>query len=102
LDARMDRLPDAEVHTHHPLCLGRIGRARNGDVQTVAAAVRGDESSVSQEILQVTEEAGSVDGDVQALRRSGVAAKETPSLTVVRKPSASRVNRAHRVLDRPR
>lgn len=57
----MNRLPDAEVHTHHPPCLGRIGRARNGDLEAVAAAVRGDESGVSQEILQVTEEAGSVD-----------------------------------------
>ena len=78
LDARMDRLPDAEVHAHYPRCLGRIGRVRNGDVEAIAPVLRSDESNVPQEILQIAEEAWSIDGDVQAAKtlrgcRNGVA-----------------------------
>jgi hypothetical protein len=90
----MDRLPDREVHPHDPPGLGRIARAADGNVEAVTAASYCDEANVQQEFLQVDDEAGSIDVDVQGrVRRSGVAATESPSLTVMRKSSASRVGR---------
>jgi hypothetical protein len=61
LDAWVDRLPDGEVHADHPLCLGRIGRTRNGHAEAIAPVVGSDESNVPQELLQIAEEAWSID-----------------------------------------
>lgn len=54
-------MPDAEVHAHDPLCLGRIGRTRNGHEEAIAPVVRSDESNVPQELLQIADEAWSID-----------------------------------------
>jgi hypothetical protein len=65
----MNRLPDGEVHVYDPPSLERVGRARDGDIKAVTPPSCRDEANVPQELLQVDNEAWSIDEDVQS--RSG-------------------------------
>jgi hypothetical protein len=89
-DTRMNGLPDRQIDVDDPPLLGRIPRPRDGHVKTLTARMGGDEANVPQEVLQVADEAWSIDDDVQAAWRSGVAATKSPSLTVVTKRRKSR------------
>jgi hypothetical protein len=88
----VNRLPDGEVDAHHSLSLSRIGVAGNGYIEAIPPALRRDESASPQKSLQVAEEAWSVDEDVHAAGRAFPEwpQRRRPSLTVVRKPFASR------------
>jgi len=90
VDTRMNGLPDRQIDVDDPPLLGRIPRPRDGHVKTLTARMGGDEANVPQEVLQVADEAWSIDDDVQAAWRSGVAATKSPSLTVVTKRRKSR------------
>jgi hypothetical protein len=92
LNAGVNRLPNGQVDAHHSPSLGRIGVAGNGHIEAIPPALSRDESASTQKTLQVAKEAWCVEEDVHAANRTlrELPQTEEPSLTVVRKPSASR------------